>query len=311
DQRAQDDHERQREAFIEKKQQRKLCYHSGREHLDHAADRQLLLPILPANCVIDIRRKGAGLIERALHRRDRRTEIVVATDLRGHCNDLCEIVACELRLAGNEVDLCHRSQSENAPVVRAELKFREGIAIELFLRRIEPEAYTDILQRAEILRDDLALQIIPKLSLYLVRRHPFQSRSRGIDSDLQRIAGGNDAIVDRSRLDPWHLREHRGHFVRGAGQEIGIAGAELHDHRLRTTDHVADHVVEQLVNIEMNSWHLRGYLRADVVHHRPNRRAARRIGELDEEIALIAFLEITSEPGTGTPRISLDIRIVL
>ena len=101
---------------------------------------------------------------------------------------------------------------------------------------------------------------------------------------------------------PGHFGDRVRDLVGDRRRARRVLGAQLDDDRLAPADHVADHVAQQLMGIEVDPRHLARDLAGDLVHHRPDRRPLRGVDQPDEEIALIALVEIAAETGAGAAR---------
>ncbi len=147
------------------------------------------------------------------------------------------------------------------------------------------------------------MQIIVHLGFDLGRGDALQCRRCRIDPDLQRVAGRDDAVIDRGRFDARDLGERGRQLLGDAAQNLRVLGAQLDHHRLAPADHVADHVAQQLMGIEVDPRHLVGDLLGDLVHHLPDRRARRGTLQADEEIALVALDQIAAQTRPGAARV--------
>ena len=120
----------------------------GGEHLDHAVRRQLLLLVGAADLDNRRRRKEARAGENGFNGRRCRAQIVAAADLCRHRDDLRQIIARDLGLAGDEFDLARRSPSGKTCPSGARIgRSRKLVPVDAVLRRIEPQPHPDRLAR--------------------------------------------------------------------------------------------------------------------------------------------------------------------
>ena len=114
------------------------------------------------------------------------------------------------------------------------------------------------------------MKVIIKLRLDLRGSDAGHRCLGGIDTNVERVTRGHDAVVNRRRFNTRHLGDCGGDFGGDRRQRRRILGAEFDHNRLRAAHHIADHVAEKLMRVEGNPRDLAGNLIVDVVHHGPD-----------------------------------------
>src|SRR5579885_167885 len=183
---------------------------------------------------------------------------------------MLQVFASDLRLPAHRLDACDPLQRENMAVRRAERKIPE-IKLGLAEAGRRPNTHANLLQQGRNLCHDPPVQEEIGYAGRFGRVDTFESRFDPVDADIKSVASRVNTVAHLN--DSADLTNPSGDLPCRRNQNVGVITIKLDLNRLRNRGKIADQILHQLRQLDVQTWHLIFDARADGAHHREDRAA--------------------------------------